>query len=392
MNKEIFVKTLKLRHQLHQFPELSGEELETRKRLKKFLRENTDLEIIDKGLWFYAKYTPDQPTDKKIAFRADFDAIKVDEHISLPYGSVNKGISHKCGHDGHSAALAAFAMSVNMKGADCNIYFIFQHGEETGIGGGPASNLVLEEGIQEVYAIHNWPGAPFGSFGLRNGTVNCASKGMEITLIGASAHASEPEKGKNPAKLISRTILELDHITDPSHYEGLVLATVVQVDIGEKAFGVSAHRGRLLLTIRGEKESELEAMQKKIENFVLGEAEKEEMEAAFAFYDEFPETCNDSFCAERLRDIAREKDWPINEMKEPIRSSEDFGYYLKKAPGALIWLGAGENWPPIHTEEFDYNDGLIERTVEIFWTIIDKFMETTTEELTSEVKENGDEL
>lgn len=373
MNKEIFVKTLKLRHQLHQIPELSGEELETRKKLKKFLWENTSLEIVDRGLWFYAKYTPEIPTEKKIAFRADFDALKISEDLPLPYCSENKGISHKCGHDGHSAALAALAMSVEQKGADCNIYFIFQHGEETGIGGGPASQIIEEEGIQEVYAIHNWPSAPFGSIGVRKGTVNCASKGMEIILTGSSAHASEPEKGKNPSRLISKMILELDYITKPGRYKGLVLATVVQVDIGEPAFGVSAHKGRLLLTIRGENEEELEEMQEEIQNYILMEAKREGLQAEFAFHDEFPETSNDAKCTEMLREIARENDWPINEFKEPIRSSEDFGYYLKKAPGALIWLGAGENWPPIHSEAFDYNDGLIERTVAVFWAIIHKF-------------------
>ena len=60
-------------------------------------------------------------------------------------------------------------------------------------------------------------------------------------------------------------------------------------------------------------------------------------------------------------------------MEAPIRSSEDFGYYLKKRPGVLIWLGAGENWPPIHSEAFDYNDGLIERTMEVFWAITRDF-------------------
>lgn len=375
MNKDIFVKTLKLRHQLHQFPELSGEEVETRKRLKKFLTENTNLEIVDKGLWFYAKYMPEQPTKKKIAFRADFDAIKIEEDLPLPYTSTIKGVAHKCGHDGHSAALAALAMSVEQKGADCQIYFIFQHGEETGIGGGPASLIIEEEEIQEVYAIHNWPSAPFGSIGVRKGTVNCASKGMEIILTGASAHASEPEKGKNPARVISKTILELDYITKPGRYKGLIQATVVQVDIGEPSFGVSAHKGRLLLTIRAENEEELETMQKEIESFVLLSAERESLQTEFRFHDEFPETCNDAKCTEMLREIAFENDWLINEFKEPIRSSEDFGYYLKKAPGALIWLGAGENWPPIHSEAFDYNDGLIERTVAVFWAIIHKFEE-----------------
>lgn len=373
MNKDIFVKALKLRHRLHQFPELSGEELETRKRIKKFLQDNSNLEIVDKGLWFYAKYTPEVPTDRKIAFRADFDAIKVDEQLPLPYTSENKGVSHKCGHDGHSAALAAFALSVEEEGADCNIYFLFQHGEETGIGGGPASELLYEEDIQEVYAIHNWPGAPFGSIGLRNGTINCASKGMEIWVKGEPAHASEPENGKNPTMMLSRTILELKHIANLNRYKGLVLATIVQVDIGEPSFGVSAHKGRLLLTIRAELEDELERLQQEIQDYVRKEAEKGEFEVGFAFYDEFPETYNDPQCVEHLRRLSKENGWPINEMEIPIRSSEDFGYYLKKRPGVLIWLGAGESWPPIHSEAFDYNDGLIEKTVDVFWGITRDF-------------------
>ena len=76
MNKDIFVKTLKLRHQLHQNPELSGEEVETRKRIKKFLQDNSNLEIVDKGLWFYAKYEPEVPTTRKIAFRADLTQLR----------------------------------------------------------------------------------------------------------------------------------------------------------------------------------------------------------------------------------------------------------------------------------------------------------------------------
>ena len=366
MNKELFVKALNLRHKLHQYPELSGEEVETKKRIRDFLKENTDLEVVDKGDWVYARYTAAKQPAKSIAFRADFDAIKVEEKNALPYASLNKGVSHKCGHDGHSAALAAFAMDVDARGCDCNVYFIFQHGEETGTGGKVCAELIEEEGIAEVYAVHNWPGAPFGSLGIREGVINCASKGIELHFIGKSAHASYPEAGISPAEAISRMVLALDDMVKKPAYEGLVLATVIQVDIGERTFGVAAHEGRLLLTIRGEYEKELLMLQEKLISFAEDEAEREGLGLEVSFHDEFPETYNAPESIAKLRCIGEERGWPVNEMADPIRASEDFGYYLKKAPGALIWLGAGENWPVIHSQEFDYNDGLIEKTVELF--------------------------
>lgn len=373
MNGEILDKVVALRHMLHQHPELSGQERETKRMLMAFLRENSTLQLNDMGKWFYAEYHPANGKSRgSIAFRADFDAIKVLEETPLPYCSVNKGVAHKCGHDGHSAALAGFAMEVEQKGCDKDVYFIFQHGEETGEGGEPCAELIPEKHIDEVFAVHNFPGGPFGSLGIRQGTINCASKGMELVFTGASAHASQPEMGRNPSKAVSRTVLELDRIADQSRYEGLILATVVQVDIGERAFGVAAHKGRLLLTIRGQIEAEMDAMQKEIEAFAAAQAEAEGLELEFHFYEAFPETYNHLESVAKLKTIAAERGWPVNEMADPIRSSEDFGYYTKKAPGALVWLGAGEDWPPIHSEEFDYNDALIEKTAELFWALIEK--------------------
>lgn len=369
MNKELFVKALNLRRKLHQYPELSGEEEETKKRIRDFLKANTNLEVVDRGDWVYAKYTaPNQPA-RSIAFRADFDAVKVEEHNDFPYVSQNEGVSHKCGHDGHTAALAAFAMDVAEQGCDCNVYFIFQHGEEIGVGGKVCAELITEEGIEEVYAVHNWPGAPFGSLGIRDGIINCASKGLELHFTGKPAHASYPEAGISPAGAISRIILSLGEMVKRDDYEGLVLATVIQVDIGERAFGVAAHEGRLLLTIRGEYETEMRRLETELLELAKHEAEREELELEVLYDDEFPEVNNASCAISKLRDIAAERGWPLNEMAQPIRASEDFGYYLKKVPGALIWLGAGESWPVIHSEAFDYNDGLIEKTVELFWEL-----------------------
>lgn len=376
MNETILNKAVELRHYLHQHPELSNEEKNTKAALIKFLRENTGLQVTDRGQWLFAEYHPDPsvpdagsqkgPRKGPIAFRADMDAIRVLEDDTLPYASVNKGVAHKCGHDGHSAALAAFALELDAEGADRDVYLIFQHAEETGDGGAPCAALIEEKGIEEIFGLHNFPGYEEGVLLLKEGTVNCASKGMEITFTGTSAHASQPEKGKNPAFAISETVLALKEIADPKRYEGLILATVVQVDIGERAFGVSAHKGKLLLTIRGQIEAEMDSLQAQIEEFAKARAAEYGLDITFDYYDAFPETFNHAQSIEKVRRVAAEKGWKTEDMPEPIRSSEDFGHYLKKAPGALIWMGAGFDCTPIHSEDFDYNDRLIEKSVEFF--------------------------
>ncbi len=372
MKRDIMEKAKELRHELHRHPELSGEENETKKKLMDFIRANSTLQITDRGKWFYVEYHPEQPAEEKgsIAFRADMDAIRVVEDDSLPYASENTGVAHKCGHDGHSAALAAFALTLSEQDADRDVYLIFQHAEETGEGGEPCAALIEEKQIGEIYGLHNFPGYEEGVLLLKEGTVNCASKGMEIIFTGTSAHASQPEKGKNPAFAVSDTVLALKEIADPACYEGLILATVVQIDVGERAFGVSAHKGKLLLTIRGQIEEEMDKLQDWIEAFAKEQAHRYGLEISFNYYDAFPETFNHKESIDKIRRIAEEKGWKTLDMEAPIRSSEDFGHYLKKAPGALIWMGAGFDCTPLHSEDFDYNDRLIERSVDFFCSLL----------------------
>lgn len=369
MEQEILEKAIELRHKLHMYPCISGNEEQTKKMLIDFLKENTSLKITDMGKWFFAEYHPEK-TRGSIAFRADMDALKMVETTDLPYRSKNEGAAHKCGHDGHSASLAAFAVETAKKGCDRDVYFIFQHAEETGAGGEECAALLKEKNIDEVYAIHNFPQVKFGALGIREGTICCASKGMEIYFKGTSAHASQPEKGKNPAKAISRVVLQLDNIADPKRYKGLILATVVQIDLGERAFGISAYEGRLLLTIRGQNESEMLSMQKEIEEFSKKAAREDGLEVSFSFYEEFPETYDHKESIEKIRRIAKENNFPLYEMKDPIRSSEDFGYYTKNTKGAMIWMGAGENSPALHSNDYDFNDKLIERFNALFDAIL----------------------
>lgn len=365
MNKDVLNKGIELRRQLHQHPEPSMEENRTKNTLLSFLREHTNLEIRDRGRWFYAVYRKGKK-HQNIAFRADFDAIPMEEGIRLPYGSKNPGVAHKCGHDGHAAALVAFAMEVDKQGAEENLFFLFQHAEETAQGAVECRVFIDEENIDEMYAFHNRSGAPRHSIGVIDGTTNFGSVGMVIDMKGTPTHASQPEHGKNPAYAMGRVITNLDQVTKETAREGLLLCTVVGVDIGEGAFGIAASKGRLSITVRGEIDRELEALLQKLKNLAKREGEADGLEVKFSYEDRFPVTRNHKTSVNKVRRVANQRNFQIIELKEGMRGSEDYGYYLEKTRGALFFIGNGEDHPEIHTVNYDFPDEIIETAVEMF--------------------------
>lgn len=364
MDKAILKTAIALRHELHAHPELSGVETWTKNRLMAFVREHTGLTVVDRGAWFYAVHASgvDAPG---IAFRADFDAIAVDEGIDLPYGSAFPGVSHKCGHDGHSAVLCALAMEVDRRGAGRDVFFIFQHAEETGAGAKECAAALDGLNIAEIYGFHNMPGYPAGTVAMRKGTMNCASQGMAIHFTGTPAHASLPETGHNPALAVADIVRLIPELVAPGKNRGLVLCTVIQIDLGEPAFGVSASEGRLLLTCRGQYEAEMNALSAALRRRAEEFAARDGLRVAFAYHDVFPETVNDGAAVDRIAAVCAALGVPVQTMPEPMRSSEDIGHFFKRVSGALFLMGAGDR-PPIHTSGYDFSDDIIEPTVEIF--------------------------
>ena len=365
MDKEVLRKAIELRRHLHQHPEPSMEEEWTKKTIIAFLKKHTKLEIQDRGRWFYAVYRKGTGYGN-LAFRGDFDAIRMNEGIALPHGSKNTGVAHKCGHDGHSAALAAFAMEVDKQGADQNVFFLFQHAEETAGGAVECRAFIDQEKIDEIYAFHNRSGASRHSVLVIDGTSNYGSVGMIIEMKGTPTHASQPEHGKNPAKAIARVITGLDQAVKEAGGNGLLLCTVVGVDVGEGAFGISAHKGRLLITVRGELAPELEALLANLETLAKNEGEADGLEVTFSYEDRFPVTTNDKACVDKIRRVAKKNNLTVIELQEGMRGSEDFGYYLEKIPGALFYIGNGEAYPQLHTSDYDFPDDIIETVVTMF--------------------------
>lgn len=364
MRDETYRLAVELRQELHKHPELSCREVQTKERLMAFLQKHTGLEIVDMGAWFYAVHHG-ASGGKKLGFRADMDALPIDETISLPYGSVVPNVSHKCGHDGHCAALAAFAIEVDRLGCDNTLYFLFQHAEETGAGAIQCVPTVQEWGLDAIYGWHNQCAFPLGEVAVREDTMQCASKGMSLYFEVIPAHASDPGVGRNPAMAVARLIQGLPALYRAEDYQGLVLCTVIQVDIGEEAFGTSASRGVLRLTIRGENEWEMDRLESRIDSLAYGLAAEYGLNYHTAFCDVFPETRNHKESVDALRSVCRELGIPVHTMPHPERSSEDFGHFTKGTKGVYFFLGNGNDISH-HTVDFDFPDALLKPAVAIF--------------------------
>ena len=372
MDQENLRKGMALRRQLHAHPERSNQETWTKACLMEFLRQNTaHLEIVDRGKWFYAVYRADEGR-QGVAFRADFDAIPVEDRLDVPYVSTVPGMGHKCGHDGHSAGLAALALEVDRRGADQNVFFLFQHGEETGDGARACTDLFRLERVDEIFGYHNRPGVPLGMVQVLDGTVYCGSEGIILDFQGTPSHASMPELGRNPAYAIADLIQNLARLQEPGQYRGLTLATIIQVAVGEEAFGVQAGRGKLLLTLRGEYEEDLARLEKALISLAEERAAHYGLTLSVSRRDVFPNTVSHHESNEKIRRVCRRLGIPFREMPGPHRSSEDFGWYTKQIPGAFFEIGSGEDCPDLHTVGFDFPDQVMETAVEVFLGLLEE--------------------
>ncbi len=390
MNKENLEKIIKLRHDLHMRPELSMEEENTKSFLMDYLKRNTDLVLLDCGRFFYAIYDGTGQADngkigranriKTLAFRAEMDALPIDEDKDFrPYASLNPGVSHRCGHDGHSAALVCLAMELTRlkkegKTFNNRIILIFQHAEEVGVGGPECLEALRDEKIDRIYAIHNFPGLKKGTMSITDGPVQPASQGLILKFIGRNSHASNPEKGLNPYPAIARLLLDLDGIEKDRRWKNFTRITVVGVEVGSGAFGVNPGQGRVCLTIRAEDESEMLGLRQMI--LERAGAYADEMGLGFESQnqDYFPEEKNNPQAASLAREACKRAGIELEDLPEPDRASDDFGAYLKEIPGAMCFVGAG-SCPPIHTIGYDFDDNIIETMVDFYLEVIKLYEE-----------------
>jgi amidohydrolase len=369
---------IEFRKELHQNPELSGNEKNTAQRIKKFIYQFNPDKVIENigGHGLLVVFEGKNP-GQTILFRGDIDALPIQEESKLMYKSEYKNTAHLCGHDGHAAILAHTIKRVSLdRPKKGKVVFLFQPSEETGQGALDVlsdSNFIIPD---YIFAIHNIPGFPEGQILLKSGSMAAASKGMVIQLFGKTSHASEPEKGISPALAMSQIITffsQLESFQAP--FKNLVLTTVVHARLGEVAFGTSPGYAEVMVTLRAFSDEDMERLIRTSIEKVNKVSTDHRIEFNVHFVEEFPSTENNIVCIEKLISIAKQNDFAFQVLENPFKWSEDFGHYTKTIPGALIGIGSGIDHPNLHSPNYDFPDKIIPISSQFLFTIYKRIFE-----------------
>ena len=357
MKQENLNKIIELRHLLHSSPEISNYEIHTREIIKNFISENMpEYEIHDEGGWLYC-LKDFKEGRKTIILRADHDAIL--NSNGIPF--------HGCGHDGHTAILLGAMLEA--ENVDKNVIYLFQAAEENGAGAPMCAPLFKKYKVDEVYGLHNMPGLKKNVVYYRPETVMCASVGYRISLKGVQSHASEPEKGLNPVYELARFVESIEPLSKFYGYKpfkfkdysftNLAMITIINLSVGSLNFGISPANGEISLTMRAAKENELKMLEEYVRRYF--DNLKDKFEVHIEEFDRFDENYSDpELVEETIKRIGG-----LEYLPEPIRASEDFGFYKQFAPCMFFFVGMGD-CPSLHNDLYKFDDDIIETGVELF--------------------------
>jgi len=355
---------INIRKELHACPEYSHKEAGTAKILLKYLGKTTP-DRIYKGVGgngIIAEYTGNRPGPSKM-FRCEMDAIKTDA-----------GCEHLCGHDGHMTILLGLAMRL---GSDRNfngkVYLLFQPAEEIGEGA-----VLMVKDIEKLglkfdfsYALHNNPNYPLNSIIIHKGTYAAGSTGMELRFIGAPSHAAFPEQAKSPTDAIISTVQEVKRLNGlKNHFSDFILATVVNIEVGEVNYGVTPGEGYLRLTLRSFKDSDLDKLCNMIGNFAKEQAAGQGLMLEITYHDRFPATVNSDEANEIVIKAADKGGLNIIYAKDPTRGSDDFSFFTLNSKGSFFDIGNGEGREDIHQPGYIFPDDILIPAINIFNEII----------------------
>ena len=372
------------RQDLHKIPEIGLEEYETSEYIKKKLKEfniNFNEGYSNTGLVAWVKGNKGNSI-RSIGLRADFDALPMSEKNNFDHKSTKDGMMHACGHDGHTSMLLGAAKYVSENNNfDGTVYFIFQPGEE-GFAGG---KKMIEDGlfddfsIDEVYALHNWPELPLGSFGINSSTMMAAVDEFDIIVKGKGGHAAIPQLVIDPIIVASQIVTAIQTIIsrsiDPVD-KALISITKIH---GGTAYNVIDDEVKLSGTIRTFKPETRSFIEKKIEEIANGIAKAHGAEANIEFdlINKYPPTINSKNESEFAANVAKKMvgEEKVNTDIDPSMGGEDFSYLLNKKPGSYMYIGQGDenHKAHLHTTKYDFNDNLLPIGVNYWVNLVKEF-------------------
>ncbi len=356
-------KIVALRRDIHREPELGFGTEKTAEKVISAL-DGLPLEIktgvAENGIVATLRGEGEGPV---VGLRADMDALPIQEETGLPFASETDGKMHACGHDGHTSMLvgAAHALSGMRERLNGTVKFVFQPAEE-GEGGG---RVMVEEGVADdlgaIFALHLWPGLPFGTAATKAGPIMAAADAFEMTVRGTGGHGAMPHLSADAIVMAAQIVSALQTVVarevDP--VEPAVL-TVGEIGAGT-AYNIIPETARLGGTVRTLNDELRRRMPEKIERLARGVAGGMRGDVDVDYQFSYPVTMNDEEAAGRALDVASELFGEDNtlELANPSMGAEDFAYFLEKVPGAFVWLGVGEDVSGLHTPTFAFDEEIL---------------------------------
>lgn len=360
-----------IRKYIHQHPELSREEKNTADFIASFFKNLSGFHIT-RNLGYHGMVISRKFGDgPAIAFRAELDALPIQELSKFKHVSQNKGVSHACGHDGHISILLNLARKLNATPPNCGtVYFLFQSAEETGEG---AKAMVESKAfatfkINRCYALHNIPGRASGTVYSKVGSFACASVGCTAKITGKTAHAAHPEDAINPIEIAVDFLTRVKKLPSNAALIDFALVTPIALNAGEKAFGTSPAYGEIRITMRSELTEYLDFMIRKTQQIAAEIADESGAQIDVSFEEYFPATMNSDLLP-NLQKACQHAEVSFEKMTEPFRWSEDFSRFAKAFPILMFGLGSGKNTPPLHAPTFDFPNPLIQKGSEVFYEL-----------------------
>jgi hippurate hydrolase len=353
-----------LRREIHREPELG---FDTKKTAEKVLDalEGLPLEVetglAENGVVATLKGEGDGPT---VALRADMDALPIQEETDLPFASEEDGKMHACGHDGHTSMLVGAVRALSQdhlrERLNGSVKFIFQPAEEGGGGG----RVMVEEGVAEsvssIFALHLWPGLPFGKAATKAGPIMAAADAFEMRVKGKGGHGAMPHLTTDAVAIAAQIVTALQTVVSREvNPVAPAVLTVGEIEAGF-AFNIIPETARLGGTVRTLDADLRKQIPKRMEELACGIARGMRGDAELDYHFSYPVARNDADAAEFALGVIGELFGEENvvELTDSSMGAEDFAFFLEHVPGAFIWLGVGDV-SGLHTPKFAFDEEIL---------------------------------